>query len=97
MEPPTGKQMTSRNKGKGEKKLMDKYITEGEEIEKKEVERILTEIEEMRKIMKEDIEEMRMEVKEQVRENDGTSKGRNIGRKKSKGGRKKIGRRRTRS
>lgn len=96
MAPPAGKQMTSRNKGKREKKFMNKYITGGEEIEKKGVERILTEIEEMRKIMKEDIEKMRMEVKEQLRENDGTSKGRNIGRK-SKGGRKKSGRRRTRS
>lgn len=52
MATPTGKRRTNRNKGKGDENSMERYLKNEEERERKKLERILTEIEDMKNQMR---------------------------------------------
>ncbi|XP_070162472.1 golgin subfamily A member 6-like protein 22 [Polyergus mexicanus] len=59
MAPMSGKQTVSKSKSKGEEKSLDKYITGGEEIWRRGLEKIIMEIEVLRKEMREEMEGMK--------------------------------------
>ena len=70
MAPTAGKQTATavgRVKNKGEEKTMEKYV-KGEDIWKNGCEKIIREIEEMRREMREEMEKMKEQIQEERRE-----------------------------
>ncbi|XP_020294889.1 vicilin-like seed storage protein At2g18540 [Pseudomyrmex gracilis] len=62
MAPSTGRQAGSRGKNKGDENSLEKYVTGNDKVWKKGIEKIIVEIEEMRKEMKDEMKEMRDEM-----------------------------------
>jgi len=67
MAPTAGRQVGSRGKNKGEENSLEKYVTGNDEVWKKSLERIIMEIEEMRKEMREEMERMKEQMMEERR------------------------------
>lgn len=67
MASPVRKPVGTRNKGGREETTMDKFMAENDDIGKTGIERIITEIDGMRKIMRDDMEEWRRDMNEQMR------------------------------
>jgi len=67
MAPSTGRQAGSRAKNKGDENSLEKYVTSNDEVWKKSLERIIMEIEEMRKEMREEMERMKEQLTEERR------------------------------
>jgi len=67
MAPPAGRQVGNRGKNKGDENSLEKYVTGNDEVWKKSLERIIMELEEMRKEMKEEMERMKEQMMEERR------------------------------
>jgi len=67
MAPSTGKQAGSRGKNKGDENSLERYVTNNDEVWKKSLERIIMEIEEMRKEMRGEMERMKEQMMEERR------------------------------
>lgn len=82
-----GRPVGSRNKPKGEEKALDKYMIGGEEMLKKGLEKIFSEIEGLRKEMRGDMERL----KEQMgRREDSKRRGKKKRERRMAGRKKKI-------